>query len=203
MEITAIIGPMFSGKSSRAIELMSIFANLGLKCLYITYNKDIRYPKHDSGIETHRGLFIENTNNITCIHVSHLYQLLTQSKKGGDDQRINISDYDVICIDEAQFYPDIIPFVNDMKYSNKRLIISGLISDYKMEKFGQILDILPLCSKIEHLTSYCKICAENDNFVDAPFTARISELLYKGIEVIGGKDKYYPTCLQHHPFNNT
>ena len=44
-----------------------------------------------------------------------------------------------------------------MRYS-KAVFLYGLDGDYKQEKFGQILDLIPLCNKIEKLESKCLHC---------------------------------------------
>jgi thymidine kinase len=39
--------------------------------------------------------------------------------------------HDVICIDEAQFYPDLEAFCKHFISSNKRIIVSGLMSNFR------------------------------------------------------------------------
>ena len=60
-----------------------------------------------------------------------------------DDTLLNtISNYDVIGIDESQlFNDDIVKFVlHIVDILNKKVIMCGLNSDFKREKFGYILD---------------------------------------------------------------
>jgi thymidine kinase len=40
----------------------------------------------------------------------------------------------------------------------KRVYICGLDSDFERKKFGQILDLIPVCDKIVKLTSLCSKC---------------------------------------------
>ena len=75
-----------------------------------------------------------------------------------------IDSYDVILIDEIQFYNDA-AFMCDI-WANKGKIVEcyGLSGDYKREPFEQISKLIPLCDKITHLTAI-----DRTNGEDAPF----------------------------------
>ena len=48
-------------------------------------------------------------------------------------------DVDVIAIDEAQFFPDLLSFCSTAAdYDNKHVIIAGLDGDFKRQRFGQV-----------------------------------------------------------------
>ena len=50
-------------------------------------------------------------------------------------------DVDVIAIDEAQFFPDLLSFCSTAAdYDNKHVIIAGLDGDFKRQRFGQVGD---------------------------------------------------------------
>ena len=40
----------------------------------------------------------------------------------------------------------------------KKIFLYGLDGDYKQEKFGEILDLIPLCDHVEKLKSPCLYC---------------------------------------------
>jgi len=185
MYAIALIGSMFSGKSSRSIELLSIYGSMGKSTSYITYTGDDRY---ENIVETHRGVF-EGDKIDRCTKVSDLKSVLENEE---------IMSSQVICIDEAQFFTDLIEFIEAIKFRDIIIIISGLISDFKVSKFGQITDILHYCSEIEHMKSYCKICNEQGTLSHASFTARKGEDLE--LVLIGGKEDYYSVCHKHHRY---
>jgi thymidine kinase len=72
-----------------------------------------------------------------------------------------------IMINEAQFYPDLIDFVKKFNYKN--IYVYGLDGDFKQEKIGNILDIIPLCDSVTKLKAQCN-CGE-----PAIFSKRLSE----------------------------
>jgi thymidine kinase len=79
-------------------------------------------------------------------------------------------------INEAQFYPDLVEFVKE--FSNKNIYVYGLDGDFKQDKIGQILDIIPLCDTVTKLKARCH-CGES-----AIFSKRLSQ----------EKDQYQPNA---------
>jgi thymidine kinase len=66
--------------------------------------------------------------------------------------------YTNIFINEAQFFPDLLEFVQ--QYENtKEIRIYGLDGDYLRRPFGQILDVIPYCDSIEKLRGVC-VCGQ-------------------------------------------
>lgn len=171
-----IIGPMFSGKSTYLINKYKFYLLNNKKILSIKPLIDNRYITDK--IVTHTQEFID------CKIINKL----------SDINNNDLLLYDVLIIDEGQFFNDlkniIIEWIN--KY-NLHIIISGLNSDYKKEKIGQILDLIPYCDNCIKLNSTCNKC--NDGTI-APFTYRI----IKSEEqiLIGGTDIYIPVCRKHY-----
>ena len=69
---------------------------------------------------------------------------------------IDISVADVISINEAQFFPDLIPFIKSALKQNKKIYIYGLDGDFKQEPFGQMADLLPMADDYVKLYAVCK-----------------------------------------------
>ena len=61
-----------------------------------------------------------------------------------------------------------------------------------MEKFGQMLDIIPLSNEVEKLSAICAICKNGEK---AYFTKRIS---HENEQKIIGSDNYLPVCRSCH-----
>lgn len=85
--LNLIIGPMYSGKTSELLSRYLRYKVAGKNCLLIKYDNDKRYDSNK--IVTH-NLFKQDALNCNNL-------------KEFDDK---ISSYDVILIDEIQFYPD-------------------------------------------------------------------------------------------------
>jgi thymidine kinase len=77
------------------------------------------------------------------------------------ETRNELLDADFILINEAQFYPDLVEFVK--RFIHKNIYIYGLDGDFKQERIGQILDIIPLCDSVQKLKANCA-CGEQAIF---------------------------------------
>ncbi len=165
--IELIIGPMFSGKTDKLIELIKLQTK---KVLIVKYVGDDRYGAENT-LTSKSGMSIKYTTNITIITRTDLANL-----PPGFDQ---------IFIDEGQFFPDLYDYCISAK--KKHIYISALNGDYKQSLFGEIYKLLPKCDKITHLTSRCSICGQS-----APFTFKIDQ--NECIVDIGGDDKYEARC---------
>ena len=65
--------------------------------------------------------------------------------------------YRTVRIDEAQFIPDLVSFcVAVADEHNKKVVVAGLDGDFKRGRFGEILDLLPLCDSVTKLTAQCE-----------------------------------------------
>lgn len=178
--LDVIGGPMFSGKSSALLRLLTIESEIeGTRVLYINSAKDTRSPEPFS---THNPLITDVLPpNITGIKVKNLSD-------------VNIYDrYDVIGIDEAQFFPDLVAEVTKIvEEYHKHVIVAGLDGSFQRSKFGSILDLIPLSDSYTKLHSWCKNCSTPKNRVKAIFTHRLS--CQGDVEQVGGKDTYIPVC---------
>ena len=99
---------------------------------------------------------------------------------------------DVICIDEGQFFQDLLPFcTNAADHDKKRIVVAGLSGDFLRSPFGQILDLIPHADSIKLLKARCEICGK-----EATFTKRT--VCVQDQELIGGADMYRPVCREHY-----
>jgi thymidine kinase len=179
-----IAGPMYSGKTSSLLNKLFIEAEIGLNVLYINHSSDNR---SDAEFSTHNPLYKEKLSkmsNVKFASMSNLEDLFTQ----------NFVCYNVIGIDEAQFFNDLYKVVKYLVEKwNLHVIVAGLNGDHKREMFGQIHELEPLSDSYTKLTAFCRKCAETKKRVVAPFTYRKQSYDDKDI-VIGGKDIYIPVC---------
>ena len=83
---------------------------------------------------------------------------------------------------------DLEEFVKNMLNLNKKIYVCGLDGDFERKKFGQILDLIPLCDKVTKLTSICSICK---NGTPGIFSKRIT---YETEQTVVGSDNYIPVC---------
>ena len=137
-EIQLILGSMFSGKSTELIRRCRTYKAINKNVLIINHINDTRC---NNEIQTHdKNKFKAFKANTLC--------------------DININDYNVIGIDESQFFADLVDFIKKYEHTSKTILIAGLDGDYNRNKFGETLDIIPYCNSVSKLSAMCAICKD-------------------------------------------
>ena len=162
-----ILGSMYSGKTSRLVEIYKQCQFCNISVIVINHTIDNRYD--DNLMSTHDQI------KIPCLKTEKLFYLL-------------IIRSDVILINEGQFFPDLEAFVEKMLEQKKQIYICGLDGDFERKKFGQILNLIPLCDKVTKLTSLCSLCK---NGTPGIFSKRITS---EKEQTVVGSDNYIPVC---------
>jgi len=166
-----IIGPMFSGKTSKLLDLYKQYKFCNLNVAVINHSEDTRYD--NTLLSSHDKVMIP------CIQTTKLNNLTDNDE---------IYDSDVILINEGQFFEDLYGFVSDMLKFNKKIYVSGLDGDFERKKFGQILDLIPLCDKVTKMTSLCSLCK---NGTPGLFSMRLTK---EKEQMLIGSTNYIPVC---------
>ncbi|EAY88256.1 hypothetical protein OsI_09708 [Oryza sativa Indica Group] len=177
-EIHVIVGPMFAGKTTALLRRVQVEAGTGRNVALIKSDKDNRYGL--DSVVTHDG------TKMPCWALPELSSF--QDKLGTEAY----DKVDVIGIDEAQFFDDLHEFCcKAADRDGKIVVVAGLDGDYKRNKFGSVLDIIPLADSVTKLTARCELCGRR-----AFFTLRKTR--ETKTELIGGADVYMPVCRQHY-----
>ena len=87
--------------------------------------------------------------------------------------------YEVVAIDQGQFYNDIVEFCEDLANLGIIVLVAALDGTFQRKPFGNIINLLPMAEKVIKLTAVCVYCAN-----EASFTQRIIES--QEVELIGG-----------------
>ena len=183
MSLHITLGCMYASKTTSLINKYNTLDRE--RVIVLDYDTQRDSTVYEGVLVNHNG------NKIPCIKCCNLYDVLDIYKKRGNFQLSHefdpLNDYALsremnetrdallnanhIMINEAQFYPDLFEFVKEFmsKYMNKTIYVYGLDGDFKQEKIGQILDIIPLCDTIQKLKAICK-CGE-----PAIFSKRLSQ----------------------------
>ena len=177
MEI--IIGPMMSGKTSELIRRLRIESKIGFKVLYINHSVDNR---SDIEVSTHDSyLDLTGINTIKCNNLENIFNI--------------IEDYDIIGIDESQFFNNLVQCaLHIVEKLKKHIIITGLSGDFKREKIGNTLDLIPYTDKLTLLKAYCLECSKNKRRKEASFSHKRERIENEDNIDIGGIEKYIPVC---------
>jgi thymidine kinase len=170
------LGCMYSGKTSELIREYRRWTNIGKKVLFINYSKDNRYGS-DNFVYSH-DLSKEKT-----IKTEFLQDIDTDI----------LHNYDVILINEGQFFTDIIEFCKLWcDDNNKNIVVCGLDGDYQRKPFSPINYLISMADDIVKLKAFCKKC--NDGTL-ALFTHRLTN---ETEQVLIGSSNYIPVCRKHY-----
>ena len=172
-----IIGPMFSGKTSKLLEIYKQCEFCGIRVVIVNHSIDTRYG--DTMLSSHDKV------TAPCIRATTL-----------TEARNNCRDAEVILINEGQFFDDLYDGVVDMLQGGKKVYICGLDGDFERKPIGTILNLIPLCDKVKKLTSMCSICRDGTPGI---FSMRLTE---EKSQILVGVDNYVPVCRRCYEKNH-
>ena len=178
MSVSAFIGCMFSGKTSRMLLEGERQQRSGKSVLYLKSSRDMRYS---------------SDINLTCSHDGVKVKSIAVPDDDLSKIRPMCDYYQVICIDEAQFMNNLLEFCEEMATKRgKTIFLAALDGDFNRNPFPNVAQILSRCEVIKKLQSICVECG-----ADASFTRKVGGSKEVIVEV-GGSDLYIPVCRAHH-----
>lgn len=174
-----IFGPMFSGKTTELMRRLNICADAKYKVLYINSIVDVR---ENRGFSTHNDC-LKETEKITFVHTKNLNDINEMARR-----------YDILGIDEAQFFPDLKEFcLNMCETYHKKIFVAGLNGDFERKPFGQMNDLITFCDSITKLSPFCSSCRSRFGIMKpALFSKRLIES--KETILVGKSESYIPVC---------
>jgi thymidine kinase len=175
------IGPMFSGKTSKLLEIYKQYKFCSIPIAVINHSADVRY--HESHLSTHDKIMIP------CIQSTELLPLCNHIREE-NDTHVSVNDAKVILINEGQFFEDLYEFVVEMLTHHKKIYVAGLDGDFLRNKFGRLLDLIPLSDKTTKLHSLCANCKDGTLGI---FSKRLT---MDKQQMLIGFDNYIPVCRQ-------
>jgi thymidine kinase len=174
--ITTIVGPMFGGKTTTLITEKRRNELAGKKVLLLRHPSDNRYTT-ESEIMTHDMV---SEPGIMAFDSVNLF-------KCGLTTEFIRKNYDVVCIDEGQFYSDIADFCETLANMGVKVYCSALLGNYRREPFMNIARLMALSENIIHTKAVDRVSGN-----DASFTMKRKGNFEGEIEV-GGLDLYEAT----------
>lgn len=179
--IECICGSMFSGKSEELLRRIKRGVIAKQKVLLFKPSIDNRYD--ENRVSTHNG------NSYDSISIEKSSDILNFVKD---------TNYDIIGIDEIQFFDnDIVKIINKLADNGIRVIVAGLDIDFKAEPFHPMPEIMAISEMVTKLHAVCNKCGKE---------ASRSQRLINGkpakyddpIVVIGASESYEARCRHCH-----
>jgi thymidine kinase len=167
--IEVICGSMFSGKTEELIRRLNRARIAKQKVEIFKPQIDKRYSEED--VVSH------NANSIRSIPVQSASQILFYA-----------NEFDVIGIDEAQFFDDeLMAVCNSLADQGVRVIVAGLDMDFQGNPFGPIPQILSVAEYVTKVHAICMRCGNLANYSHRTIAG-------DKLVMLGETDSYEPLC---------
>ena len=157
-----VTGCMFAGKTTELTRVYNELDKTEHRVIVLDYYTE---PMDYEILVTHDG------TTLKCKKIHHIFYF-------------DCSQWDIILINEAQFFDGLKDFVVEALKNNKTIYLFGLDGDFKQEKFGEIIDLIPMADTYTKLYATCACGAK------ASFSKRLSS----EVKQYGPHDKYIPVC---------
>ncbi len=174
------MGCMFSGKTSELIRQAKRLQCIGRRVLFINHSFDRRYDREG---ETQEQVFSHDQVGFPCVNVGQL----------ADVTERQVGEVDAIFVNEGQFFDDLRSVVlRWVDLCGKDVYVGGLDGDSQRQKFGQLVDLVPMADAVHKLHAFCFECRDGTL---APFTHRVSN---DQEQVVIGVSNYVALCRKHY-----
>lgn len=178
--VEVVCGSMFSGKSEELIRRIRRAQFAKQKIAVFKPEIDDRYS--EEAIVSHDG----------ATAIAHPVSSSQEILKYIQD------DYDVIAIDEAQFFDaGIVDVVMQLADSGFRVIAAGLDQDFRGEPFGPMPNLMAIAEHVTKLQAVCTVCGSPSSR-----TQRLINGTPAGFDdpiiLVGASEAYEPRCRSHH-----
>lgn len=169
--IEVVCGSMFSGKTEELIRRLKRAKIARQRVIIFKPVLDTRYSDKDVVSHDH--------NSIHSIPVDTSAAIASQAKG-----------YDVIGIDEAQFFDEgLLNVCNLLAYQGVRVIIAGLDMDFQGQPFGPIPALLAVADEVTKVHAICVKCG-NLAYASHRLVKNSSQVM------LGEKTEYEPLCRE-------
>lgn len=178
--IEVVCGSMFSGKSEELIRRVKRAQFAKQQIAVFKPEIDDRYS--DEAVVSHNGTTVIANPVASSSHI----------------EEFDKSHYDIIAIDEAQFFDDgIVETVMALADEGFRVIIAGLDQDFRGEPFGPMPLLMAVAEHVTKLQAVCTVCGS-----PASRTQRLIDGVPAGYDdpviLVGASEAYEARCRKHH-----
>ncbi|RIM59431.1 thymidine kinase [Staphylococcus arlettae] len=178
--IECITGSMFSGKSDELIRRLRRGVYAKQKVVVFKPAIDDRY--HKDKIVSHNG------NAIEAINITTASEIL----------RHDLSEVDVIGIDEVQFFEDeVVNIAEQLAARGHRVITAGLDMDFRGKPFKPIPELLAVSEVVTKLQAVCAVCGASSSRTQRLIDGKPAKI-DDPIILVGANESYEPRCRAHH-----
>lgn len=177
--LSILIGCMFGQKTTELLRRVKRYRSIDYKVLVVNYIGDTRYGR--DCIASHN----KEIEKATCVE-----------KLKSIDHLVRSGEYNVVAIDEGQFFSDLFEYVTAWADElNVHIVIAGLDGTSDRTPFGDMLRLIPHAEEVERLTAFCSECRDGTVAVYSKYFGETAKD-ENGV-AIGGAEAYRPVCRAH------
>jgi thymidine kinase len=179
-QVEVIAGPMFAGKTEELLRRVRRAAIAGQRVVVFSHSLDTRAG--GDRIASHAGL--EAPSRV----VSSAEEIATA---------VGADEYDIIAIDEAQFFgPPLVNVVRGLAGSGLQVIVAGLDVTFLGQPFEPLPSLMVGAERVDKLTAVCSVCGADAIFHARKVAGGASDVRAV-TENVGGVETYQALCRRH------
>ena len=197
-KLTVILGCMFAQKTTELLRYIRRYQSIGQSVLVVNSHRDVRYG-------TGQVISHDRDNAEEAQMVVNLADV---------DDDVRSGAYDVVAIDEGQFFPDLFDYVS--RWADEcpvHIVVAGLDGTFQREPFGHMVCLIPHAEEVLRLSALCVRCADGTKAIYSKRVVRQEKALEQeqvGREVhitvektetviqVGSAESYQPVCRRHY-----
>lgn len=178
--ISVICGCMFAQKTTELLRRVRRYQSIGYNVLVVNYVGDTRYGRdciasHDKEVKL-----------ASCVGLLEEVDALVRS-----------GDYQVVAIDEGQFFGDLFQYVTSWADELPvHIVVAGLDGSSERTPLGDMLRLIPHAEEVERLTAFCAECRDGTAGMYSKYVG-VAIKDASGV-AIGGSEAYRPVCRRHY-----
>ncbi len=178
--IEVITGPMFAGKTEELLRRIKRLEYAKKNIVVFKPVIDNRYAEGE--VVSHNK---NRTKSVNIINANDIFKYISK-------------DTEVIAIDEVQFLDEAVVGILDYLASRgKRVIVSGLDSDFRAEPFSFMPKLLAIAEFVTKLTAVCVVCGAPATKTQRIVDGKPAKYL-DPIVLIGASESYEARCRHCH-----
>lgn len=184
--VEVITGCMFAGKTEELIRRINVFEFAKKEVVVFKPKIDNRYS--DDKVVSHAG--------------SSVYSIQASSSKDVMDYCLEHPEFEIIAIDEVQFFDeDIVLVINHLADSGKRVMVAGLDMDFRGEPFGVMPTLMTQAEFVTKLTAVCTQCGSPGTRTQRLVNGKPAKY-DDPIILVGASESYEARCRHCHHIAN-
>ena len=184
--LEVVCGPMFSGKSEELIRRLKRVQLSGKPFILFKPAIDVRYDANHVVSHDHRTLEAVITGTDAAA-IKEMEKLVEEKQP------------EVIAFDEGNFYDgNIIAAVKKWVAQGKRVIVTGLDTDFRGETFGPMGELLAYADYADKLKAICMKCKSREAVMTQRLINGLPAKRSDQTILVGGFDSYEARCRDCH-----